>query len=638
MESIIYQKQYIGLRITMTFLSTDKMKLSVLVVSFLLLVSAFTFLPAVGAFSPTAVAKSGPAPATITGASASIDYPILAGYSVVVNRTISLANPIGNGAISTFTISIPKGAATTTPHGSIYAGTTGTVATFGTGPWAVVWTATGGAGGTLVPGGATVTLTVGFTTESTYASTSGVADPYTLSTSVTDTTGAPTTLASITVYETASTSVTVTGASGTLTAGTPFSVKASGTDSGLPLVVTASGSLSDTNGVSTTTTLSPSSFTTGPNTGSQTISTNDTTAETLTVTVSGGTPAASDLSTGLITGNTGGLTIHPAAVTALAIHITTTLGATTTTYSSSKIINITNAWGLRPIWGLNSTNDAGNITISTADKYGNPAPYGTSESITVTANTLAGQTTGFSQQSAYQTGGAYPYAPTNGVVPTVSVTIGALQTSVTLNSTTYFFFGVDYGSSSYLTASSSASGLSTGSSAKINTYTLNAAALTITPSTLTPTAGKTITLTATMANPQQANVPVNFANSTDTTGLFTNGLTSINSTMTISSGSASSVVTFTPSTKALATVSFTGKDALPGTNGVFAYNTATGSSGTITTQAGTATALAIATYFDSGITHPSSMTTAKGQLYVDANTTDAYGNPAPVSTATQVTL
>src|ERR1039458_6285402 len=72
---------------TMTFHSTDKMKLSVLVVAFLLLVSAFTFLPAVGAFSPTTVAKTGSAPATVTGATAAIDYPILAGTTALVVRT-----------------------------------------------------------------------------------------------------------------------------------------------------------------------------------------------------------------------------------------------------------------------------------------------------------------------------------------------------------------------------------------------------------------------------------------------------------------------------------------------------------------------------------------------------------------------
>jgi len=505
------------------------------------------------------------------------------------------------------------------------------VAVFGTGPWAVVYTGSGSPA-VLVPGGATVKLSVTFKTETTFASTSGVADPYTISTAVIDTTGASTTLASITVYETASTSVTITNPTGTLTAGTPFTVKASGTDSGLPLVVTASGSLSNNaNGVSATTTLSPSSFTTGSS--SQSISVNDTTAETLTVTVSGGAALVAPSTGGTITGNTGALTIVPAAVTAIAVKIT--IGATT--YSptgANKILNVTNTWGLTPLSGGGVANY---ITISTADKYGNAAPYGTAENIVVSANTLSGQTAGFSQQSAYATS-PYPYTPTGGVVPTVTVSIGALASSVTLNSSTYYFFGVDYGSSSYISASSSASGLTTGSSSKINTYTLNAVALTITPSTLTPTAGKTITLTATISGIQQANVPVNFANSTDTTGLFTNGLTSINSTLTITSGAASSVVTFTPSTKAHATVAFTGKDALPGTNGVFAYNSATGSSGTITTQAGTAIALAIATYFDSAITHPSSMTTAKGQLYVDANTTDAYGNPAPVSTATQVTL
>ena len=107
--------------------------------------------------------------------------------------------------------------------------------------------------------------------------------------------------------------------------------------------------------------------------------------------------------------------------------------------------------------------DVNNITISTADKYGNAAPYGTQESITVSANTLTGQATGFSQQPAYAAS-PYPYTPTGGVLPTITVTILPSASSVTLNSSTYFFFGVDYGSSSYLTADSSASGLTTGSS------------------------------------------------------------------------------------------------------------------------------------------------------------------------------
>ena len=163
---------------TMTFHSTDKMKLSVLVVAFLLLVSAFTFLPAVGAFSSPTVAKTGAAPATVTGATATIDYPILAGYSASVTRTISLANPIGNTPISRFTISIPKGAASVAPTGAVYAGSPGaTVAVYGTGPWAIVYT---GPGFTSCPSSrrSDCSLTVTFTTETTFASTSGVLNPY----------------------------------------------------------------------------------------------------------------------------------------------------------------------------------------------------------------------------------------------------------------------------------------------------------------------------------------------------------------------------------------------------------------------------------------------------------------------------
>ena len=61
----------------MTFQSTDKTKLSVLIVTFLLLVSAFSFLPAVGAFSPTTVANTSSAPTAVVGATATIDSPIL---------------------------------------------------------------------------------------------------------------------------------------------------------------------------------------------------------------------------------------------------------------------------------------------------------------------------------------------------------------------------------------------------------------------------------------------------------------------------------------------------------------------------------------------------------------------------------
>lgn len=628
----------------MTFLQTDKMKLSVLVVAFLLLASAFTFLPAVGAFSPTTVANTGSEPASVVGATATIDYPILAGYSQSVTRTISLANPTGNTPISTFSVTIPVGAdkSGVTPSATVYGSPGATITVYGTspGPWTIVF-AGAGSPGDLVPGGATVSFAITFTTEPTYATKAGQADPYSLALAVTDTTGASTILNSITVYECSSTAPTVTGPNGSLTAGTPFNVLVTGEDSGLPLVVTASGNVSDnTHGVSATTTFSPASFTSGPNTGSQSISVNDTTAEGLTVTVSGGTLASTSTG-GQLTGSSTLLGIFAGAITSLAVKISNTVGVTTLSYSptgANKILNITYGWGLTPLLG--NGGDTGNITVSTADKYGNPVKSTGTTQVTVTADTYAGQSAGFNTTTATY-GHTYPYAPTGGVVPALQLTISAGSSTVVLPDN--YFFGVDYGSQSQIVATST-SGLATGVSVMIVTYTLSSTPLTIVAHTLSPKAGSTDAISATLlsSQTQQANVPVNFANTTDTVGIFTNGLTSINVTTTVTTGGAEIAnATFTPSTVAGATVSLTAKDNLPGTNAQFTYNTAA-TPITLTTSGGTVSKLvvltALSSYAANAGTPPSTYVTSKGALYVAVATADAYGNPATVSAPTQIQL
>lgn len=625
----------------MTFLNEDKMKLSVLVVAFLLLASAFTFLPLVGAYT-SSTANTVSSPGSISGTTVAIDYPILAGYSVAVTRTITVTNPIGNTPISTFTVSIPVGAVKTgtAPSGAIGAGTTGTATLFGNGPWAIVYAAPT-AGGTLIPGGAAVTFTVTFTTESTFATTSGVADAYTLSTAATDTTGASTTLPSLTVYETASTVVTVTGPTGTLVAGTPFTVKVSGTDSGLQLLVTASGSSSNgPNGQSATTTISPTSFTSGPNTGTQSVSVNDTTAETLDLSVTGGTALASS-SGGLLTDSyaaapnvANAMVIHAGAVTSVAMAVVFGVNTFTTT-GAYTVINLTNSQGLVPI--------AGNtITVSTADKYGNPAPFSLATTVTLSAITTQGQTAGFVVHAGAVYGSSYPYTPTGGVLPSLTVTIPANTASFTLNTSTFYFFGVDYGSASYILASSNT--LSSGKSVPFMTYTLSADVMTVQASTLSPTAGSSVTLAATIvaAGVQQANIPVNFANTTGTTGTFSNGLTSINSTTSVGTNGRENVsVTFTPSTVAGATVGIAAMNALPTNAAKFAYNTASPTI-TLTTQGGVITQLVVKTALSAyavGVGTPTATTvTSTGSLYVAIVTTDAYGNPSDTSANTQIQL
>ena len=617
------------------------MKLSVLVVAFLLLVSAFTFLPAVGAFSPATVAKTGSAPATVYGASATIDYPIATVNTAVV-RTITVSNPTGNPSITSLTISVPALAAQSAgaPTGGYVSGVPGGVSanTFGSGPWAVVFTPT--TASSLVPGGAAIVLTLGFKTEAATA-TSGVADSYALSVSAIDSTSTTTNLNAITIFETASTTITVTGPTSTITAGTPFTVKVSGTDSGLPLSITASGSISNLHGVSATTSLSPASFTTGSS--SLSISVNDTTAETLGVSVNSAGTAAGTSSSGYLTdsfvNSANSMTVNPAAVTTIAVAVIVG-GTTYSPTGATKIYNVTNTVGLTSIAG--GTSGANEIVVSTADKYGNAAPFGTAQTVTVTAITLAGQAAGFSTSTNLYSG-TYPYTPAGGVSPSIQVTIPALAASVTLTGSTYYFYGVDYGSSSYLLASSSASGLLAGQSSLINTYTLNAAGLTVAGSATSPVAaGKTDTLTATVTGIQQANVPVNFANATDytpasTIGAFSNGKMSINTTTSVVSGVEQAAVVFTPSTLYGASVTITAKDNLPGTNAKFAYNTAVGTI-TIGTTGGSITKLVVLTAYDSAFAYKATTIISTGKLYVAVRTTDAYGNPSAVTTNTQVAL
>ena len=516
LESIIYQKPVFGLGKTMTFLQTDKMKLSVLVVSFLLLVSAFTFLPAVTAYTPTTVATDGPMPAAVTGATATIDSPVLIGSSVQAVRTISIANPIGNTAISTVTISVPKSAVGSgQPSGAFVLGVPATtppasVNVYGSGPWAVVYSA-GSSGGVLIPGGATVQLAVSFLTESA-PTTTGAADTYSLSVAVTDTSGASTNLNGITIYETgAPTTLTLKAPSTTPTAGSNFVVTATTSSTGLPLQVTASGVVSNgaSGTTSKTTTISPTSFTTASS--SQSITLNDTTEEQLTVTVNGGKLNSYDATNGDVAALSQSSAIQINA--GPLAEVTTLIYVGGTQYKTGDIINETS---LSPILGNSGTS---NITVTLADKYGNPVKATTTGGTNVTLTAVAvnaacsgGITVtscyGFSTSTTY--GATYPYTPTSPTTnQTAKVTIPNGQSAVALPTANYFY-GIDYGAQTYITATATGSGLASSNSAIIETLTVDSTAVSVYPvSTTSVQAGKTVTITATLPT-YQANVPVYF--------------------------------------------------------------------------------------------------------------------------------
>lgn len=183
----------------------------------------------------------------LSGIVDTIDYPIYNGLNSSATRTITVTNPAGNSGLSSLTITIPAGATSSTPTGSCPSdsGVPGgcSVTVFGSGPWAIVYSTTSGA---LVPAGSTIKITVTIRTEISVA-VSGVADMYSFSISATDTNGRGVVLSSMTVYETATVTLSVTNPSTTThSVLQPFNVGIDATNgsstlvSGLPLEVSNS--------------------------------------------------------------------------------------------------------------------------------------------------------------------------------------------------------------------------------------------------------------------------------------------------------------------------------------------------------------------------------------------------------------
>jgi len=582
------------------------------------------FLP-VGAKAAPAT-KIGSQPATVVGATATIDSPILAGLSTSVTRTITVSNPIGNPAITSITISIPKAAATTVPgNAGAYPADSGvpgspTAATYGSGPWAVVFSA--GTGNVLVPGGAAIKVTLTFTTEAA-TTVSKVADSYLLSVSALDQSGGTTTLPTIGIYETASTTVTITVPTGTtFTAGTLAPFSASGADAGLPLVVSAVGSVSSTGGhASKTTKENPSTLTTASTAVPFTV--NDTTAETLTVTVSGGSLDPDSLGTGVITASVV-VTVTAGPVSSLAVCFTGIAGYTCPVQPKM--------WNQTSLTAINGAS----ITVSTSDKFGNPVVVGAATTVTVTTITLAGQAAGFSStQNTYGT--PYPYTPTGGVSPSETVTISSGFSSTTLTGY-YYFFGVDYLSQSELVATTSSSGLGTGTSIILQTFAFQNTG-TITPSSpVTVAAGSTEKVTVTLPSGAiQAGLPIYFLVDNTTghyTGTFTGGVRQIEA-VTSTSGTASATLTVDTnanlprSTYVEALLASTPKaNSSLGFAGI--------QSALITTGPGPFAALTVTAYFDTSQLHKSTNIVPSGTLYIDVASSDAYGNTFAVASGAQV--
>jgi hypothetical protein len=223
-----------------------------------LTLALFAFLLVASAANSISASNAYSSPKAVYGATATIDYPILAGDSVVVTRTINVTNPSGNLGITVIYVSVPASAASAAPSGTFPADSgvplkdQGQVQVFGSGPWTVEYPASGE--NVLVPGGSSIRVTLTLTTE-TSQSNSKDADAYNFEVSVTDTSGANTVLSPITVYETSSQQVTVSNPTSLQqVARKPFDIAGETSQSGLPLNVSAY------EGTSFDITISPSTF------------------------------------------------------------------------------------------------------------------------------------------------------------------------------------------------------------------------------------------------------------------------------------------------------------------------------------------------------------------------------------------
>ena len=593
---------------------------SAILLGLLLLPGLLIALPAVSAF--TVSAYSG-APATVTGATAAIDYPIIAGVNStpsLESRVVTISNPAGNPGITTITISVPAAAVSAAPTGSIpiWGGVPDCAtpnsacqaAVFGSGPYSLQYTDTlsGHTGAVILPGGASISLVLSLQPEKSVVSSSG-ADQYSISVAVEDSSSANTVLNSLTVYELASgSSLTVTGPSSlTQTAGSTFSFSVSSPASGLPVVVgtqTRSTLLTSPPSIA----YSPASFTTG--TGSQTIVVNDTVEETF-VAYAGGpqtyASAHSSLS-GMITegsllgnGTTSTINVQAGTLSQLTVMVNGYDQA------NANQINVTSTSNIL----IPNTN----ISVSTTDKYGNTIATSPT-SVTLTVTSIAGETAGFTTGSLTAT---YPYTPA-----TLLLSVGPFSITGSGHPSSSLYVGPDYGSNSFITATSS--GLS-GTSLHIVTYSFSTGTTTVGSNETTVPAGSGANVTATLPV-NQAGVPMYFVvdNSTAYAGTFSGAefvqTTSVaTASGTTPSGPSSSAILMVDTTTGASTSVLAGYYANPATrtgNGTLATP--------ITTVAGPAASLVISSYFDSGLTAKSTSIVPSGSLYLNVAAADAYGN------------
>ena len=498
--------------------------------------------------------------------------------------TLSVANPSSNSyAITGFTIFPTSSAWVMT--GSSPLANTFTCAVLSGGTLQCV-------DGNLAPGGTVSVTGVSLTPPAvtSYPATSSLGSTVQFASSLTFTSGPSTP-----VYEIESgTTVSFTPSSVTnFVAGSAplsLSVALSNPDAGIPV------SLSSTTG-----TFSASSGTTGSG-GSFTVTfTPSNLVGTATLTATIGTSA---------TTGTGSVTTIPGAPS----QVTVTLPGSTYAATAPTDYITTAATDAA---GVTLASVSTGISISLADRFGNPVNFATGDSLSIiTSNGLFNPTSGTTMTTSLSetpTAGTNSYSVTNGYFQsTVYGTISTISAALTRSSVTY-----------------------SGQSGQLITSTLTSATISPTPTTnfVSPVpAGETVYLHITPSTAvSQQGVPVEFyldvAGSTqvNNNGHFSNGATSIT---VYSAKNGTATATFVMDTGAGATLKF-GDNVTQPINGNAANALGASSEISIATVAGLPAKMIITTYFDAALTEQTThaVNTAGTQLYVNIGLADQYGNP-----------
>jgi hypothetical protein len=622
--------------------------------------------PILSSFHVTAYSATTPKPSTVVGATATIDYPIYASVTPLAatadQRVITVTNPAGNPGITTITISVPAAAVSAAPAGTIptfggvpdCAGVACAASVFGSGPYSLQYqdTSAGHSGAVILPGGASIELTLTIHPEDVAVSgttTTSAADSFQFSVAVTDTVPSNTVLSAINVYETTATGVTLNNPlpATSQTAGTGFTFSATvsggtnGAQSGIALnaelksVACASPPAVNcpSNTAYVTPPVTPKSYTS--TTGAQTFTASDIQAETVSIQVGGPTTSVNDVN-GLLTNGTmvNNIAVQPGSV----VEVSTTISGETVGTNVNETVE--------------ATIPGAQVVVSTTDKYGNAAPFSNVNptDVTLTASTLVGQQAGFTSHGAYNFNPTYPFAPAD-LATTATVIIAAGTSTGNLGSTAtpFYWFGPDYGSTSEIEAS--ATGLSTTTSSKIVTWAFQATAPAILvgdTNVVNGACGAGCNLGAGTATPviatlptAQAGVTVYFwlTNTSDYSGLFSNGERETSATTTAATGNntAYATVTLNPDT----TVGDQAK--INAAYLTLPYPSPQNSTGAITgnavTVAGTFASLTVQAYFDAAQKFSANATTASGELFLDVTAADAYGNALTVASGTvQISL